>query len=47
MHVGETEISKIGPGILILLGIGREDNKELAHKWAEKSLKIKLWKRIK
>ncbi|EAS02312.3 D-tyrosyl-tRNA(Tyr) deacylase (macronuclear) [Tetrahymena thermophila SB210] len=36
-------ISKIGPGICILLGLHRGDNAELVDKWAEKALKLKLW----
>lgn len=36
-------ISKIGPGICILLGLHKGDSMELADKWAEKVLKLKLW----
>ncbi|KAL4489424.1 hypothetical protein ABPG72_002720 [Tetrahymena utriculariae] len=36
-------ISKIGPGICILIGLHRGDNAELVDKWAEKALKLKLW----
>lgn len=36
-------ISKIGPGMCILLGLQRTDTPELVDKWAEKALKLKLW----
>lgn len=36
-------ISKIGPGICILLGLHRGDTPEIIDKWAQKSLNLKLW----
>lgn len=34
VRVDNKLISEIGPGILILLGISKEDNIETTHKWA-------------
>lgn len=36
-------IGKIGKGFLVLLGVGREDTKEIAAKFADKLLKLRIF----
>ena len=41
--VDDNVIGKIGKGYLILLGVGREDTKEIAAKFADKVLKLRIF----
>jgi D-tyrosyl-tRNA(Tyr) deacylase len=41
--VGETEVSRIGPGMLVLLGVGRGDGAEQAERLADKLLKLRIF----
>lgn len=38
-----TETARIGQGLLVLLGVGREDNGTIAEKYAEKLLKLRIF----
>ena len=36
-------VGKIGKGYLVLLGVGRDDNEEVARKYADKLLKLRIF----
>jgi D-tyrosyl-tRNA(Tyr) deacylase len=46
VSVAGIEISRIGAGLLILLGLHRDDNVKTVRKWAEKAVKVRLWPEI-
>lgn len=46
VSVGGKEISRIGKGLLVLLGITHKDDVKLAEKMAKKLLRIRLWDEI-
>lgn len=41
--VDETVISKIGQGLVVLLGIGKDDNEDVARKLAEKIVTLRVF----
>ena len=41
--VDEREVSRIGPGMLVLLGVGRGDGAEQAERLADKLLKLRIF----
>lgn len=43
VHVGKDCIGEIGRGLLIFLGIGREDTKEIAEKMFQKMEKLRIF----
>jgi len=43
VRVGGNEIARIGPGFLLLVGIGREDSAEEAVFWAKKIPKLRVF----
>jgi D-tyrosyl-tRNA(Tyr) deacylase len=43
VSVGDEEISRIGDGLLILLGVGREDTKDHAERLAEKIAGLRIF----
>ncbi|MDX9870988.1 MAG: D-aminoacyl-tRNA deacylase [Clostridia bacterium] len=43
VQIGENEISRIGPGLLVLLGVGREDTEEDAGYLAEKTAHLRIF----
>lgn len=43
VDVGERRVSEIGPGLLVLLGISREDRPEAAEKLAEKVRALRIF----
>lgn len=46
VRVNGDEISKIGKGMLILLGITHGDNPEVVSRYASKMLKLRIWDEI-
>ena len=46
VSVGGKEISRIGRGLLVLLGITDKDDNKLAEKMAKKLLRIRVWDEI-
>lgn len=43
VHVGADKIAAIGPGMLVLLGVGRGDTDEAAERIAAKLLKLRIF----
>ena len=43
MSVGENQVSKIGPGLLVLLGITHDDTTVEMEQLGNKLLNIRLW----
>ena len=41
--VEETVVGRIGAGYLVFLGIGKEDTEEIAEKYAEKMMKLRIF----
>ena len=46
VSVGDKEISRIGQGVLVLLGITEGDSAEVAKKYVTKLLKLRIWPEI-
>lgn len=43
VSVGKDEISRIGPGLFVLLGVGRDDDETTAARLAAKLLKLRIF----
>jgi D-tyrosyl-tRNA(Tyr) deacylase len=43
VRVGGEQVSAIGPGLLVLLGVGREDTPEIADRLAAKLLALRIF----
>ncbi|HEY7934935.1 MAG TPA: D-aminoacyl-tRNA deacylase [Solirubrobacteraceae bacterium] len=43
VHVGETHIASIGPGMLVLLGVTHDDDLQTAERLAEKVLALRIF----
>jgi len=46
VSVNKQELSRTGKGMLILLGITKDDTLETVKKYAQKSLKLRIWNEI-
>lgn len=44
--VGGEQVSKIGPGMMVLLGITQGDNQDTVKKYVQKLLKLRIWNEI-
>ena len=43
VHVGEEEVSRIGPGLMVLAGVGREDTEQVARLMAGKIAGLRIF----